>query len=230
MSTPGSVRSLGGPYSSSYYDLPGSAYPYSTYAGSLSNPHLGYRKYSSHHQSTLAPYSHASAYDDLGYQDSYYGRGSYPSVYPLSVGRPRRASSVYSSGASLMGGYSPYSRMGRGFVKFKRKGAFRSGITLGEAQSNIMLSGQDSYTLAHLNVDHRGKIFVNWNGYSPLNYEIPVDSYSGLVDLNSLARRVGRAVAHYLQANAIPVPWDRVEIQYLEEVTPGAWHLKMSIL
>jgi len=48
-----------------------------------------------------------------------------------------------------------------GKVKFKRKGSFRSGITLGEAQSNIMLSGQDSYTLEHLNVDHRGKIFVN---------------------------------------------------------------------
>ena len=59
-----------------------------------------------------------------------------------------------------MGGYSPYSR-GMGIVKFKRQGSFRSGITLGEAQSNIMLSGQDSYTLEHLNVDHRGKIFVN---------------------------------------------------------------------
>lgn len=121
---------------------------------------------------------------------------------------------------------------GMGIVKFKRKDSFRSGITLGEAQANILLSGQDSYTLEHLNVDHRGKIFVNvrWHGYSPLNYEIPVDSYSGLVDLSSLVRRVARAVAHYLQSNAIPVPWDRVEIQYLEEVSFGAWHLKMTIL
>ena len=62
-----------------------------------------------------------------------------------------------------MDGYSPNFRGvgGMGKVKFKRKGSFRSGITLGEAQSNIMLSGQDSYTLEHLNVDHRGKIFVN---------------------------------------------------------------------
>jgi len=41
--------------------------------------------------------------------------------------------------------------------------------------------------------------YLQWDGYTPLNYEIPVESYSGLVDLSSLARRVARAVAHYLQ-------------------------------
>lgn len=37
------------------------------------------------------------------------------------------------------------------------------------------------------------------HGYSPVNYEVPVDSYNNLVDLNSLARRIGRAAGHYLQ-------------------------------
>ena len=61
-----------------------------------------------------------------------------------------------------MDGYLPYSRGemgGMGIVKFKCKGSFLSGVSLGEAQSDILLPGQDdSYTLEHLNVDHRGKI------------------------------------------------------------------------
>ncbi|KAG1715979.1 hypothetical protein ID866_1203 [Astraeus odoratus] len=212
MSTPASFRA-GVPLStSSYYETPAHAYPYSSYATSLSSHHL--------------PYS----YDDLSYRDGYYRRGSYPGVHPM-MGRPRRASSVsYSSVPGYMDGYSTYGGVGGGIIKFKRKGAFRSGITIGEAQADVLLSGQDSYTLADLNVDHRGKIFVHvrWPGYAPLNYEIPVDSYSGLVDLNSLARRVGRAVSHYFQANVIPVAWDRVELLYLEEMSYGTWHLKMN--
>lgn len=42
-------------------------------------------------------------------------------------------------------------------------------------------------------------VCVQWPGYAPLNYEIPVDGYGGYADLQSLARRVGRAVSHYLQ-------------------------------
>ncbi|KAI6004162.1 hypothetical protein EDD15DRAFT_2222918 [Pisolithus albus] len=170
-----------------------------------------------------------AAYDDLSYRDSYYRT---PSVHPISIHRPRRGSSVsYSSVPSFADGFSPFSRGGGGIVKFKRKGAFRSGITLGEAQANILLSGQDSYTLEDLSVDYRGKIFVHvrWPGYSPLTYEIPVDSYSGLVDLHSLVRRVGRAVSHYMQSNAIPLSWNHVEMQYMEEMAPGSWHLKMNV-
>jgi hypothetical protein len=115
-------------------------------------------------------------------------------------------------------------------VRFKRKGAFRSGISLGEAQANVRLAGHDSYTFNDLGVDHRGKIYVkvSWPGYSPLNYEIPVDGYGGLIDLQSLTRRIGRAVSHYLQANIIPIPWDRIELSHMEEVSMGTWHLKMT--
>lgn len=45
-------------------------------------------------------------------------------------------------------------------IKFKRKGGFRSGITLGEAMSNVRLSGNDSYSYHDLGVDHRGKIIL----------------------------------------------------------------------
>ncbi|KAI6033961.1 hypothetical protein PISMIDRAFT_681017 [Pisolithus microcarpus 441] len=212
LSTPASFRSGGVPLtSSSYYDPLPQTYPYPSYGGNLSNPYL------------------PRSYDDLSYRDSHYRT---PSVHPISIHRPRRGSSVsYSSVPSFGGGFSPYSRGGGGIVKFKRKGAFRSGITLGEAQANILLSGQDSYTLEDLSVDYRGKIFVHvrWPGYSPLTYEIPVDSYSGLVDLHSLVRRVGRAVSHYMQSNAIPMSWNHVEIQYMEEMSPGSWHLKMNV-
>ncbi|KIM57219.1 hypothetical protein SCLCIDRAFT_186996 [Scleroderma citrinum Foug A] len=128
---------------------------------------------------------------------------------------------------------SPVDLRDLGKVKFKRRGASRSGITLCDAQSDMLLSGQYSCTLGHLGVNHiTRKIFVNLrlHGYSPVNYEVPVDSYNNLVDLNSLARRIGRAAGHYLQRNAIYVPWDRVEIQYLEEVAFETWRLKMRIL
>ncbi|EIW82480.1 hypothetical protein CONPUDRAFT_103697 [Coniophora puteana RWD-64-598 SS2] len=145
----------------------------------------------------------------------------------MSFGGPRRRSSAVS--------FSGLSHIGDSFrrhpvVRFKRKGAFTSGITLGEAQANVRLSGWDSYTLHDLHVDGRGRIYmkVNWPGYPPLNYDIPVDGYDGYVDLQSLARRVGRAVAHYLQANRIPIPWDRIELQSMEEMTMGTWYLKMT--
>ncbi|KAF8450871.1 hypothetical protein L210DRAFT_3385442 [Boletus edulis BED1] len=152
--------------------------------------------------------------------------------------RPRRSSSVsYASSAGY--GVDPLRHVhshGRGgfgrVLKFKRKGAFRAGITLGEAQASVRLSDAESFTLQDLGVDHRGKIYVNlrWPGYSPLNYEIPVDGFGGYgyVDIQSLARRVGRAVSHYVQANVIPIHWERIEMQHLEELSIGMWHLKLS--
>ncbi|KIJ19871.1 hypothetical protein PAXINDRAFT_166086 [Paxillus involutus ATCC 200175] len=218
-STP-AYLSHGVPLTSSYHDplmQSYSAAPYPMYAsttGSMSTRHLP-----------------MTSYDDIAIHDPYYRSGSLgaypPLVHSMSMPRRRRSSSVHSYSSSpaysLRRGVAPT-------VKFKRKGAFRSGITLGEAQANVRLSGWDSYTFSDLNVDVRGKIYVNirWPGYSPLNYEIPVDGYTGYVDIQSLARRVGRAVAHYLQANVIPIPWDRIEIQQLEEISMGTWHLKMS--
>ncbi|KAH7931374.1 hypothetical protein BV22DRAFT_1053341 [Leucogyrophana mollusca] len=179
---------------------------------------------------------HIPAYDDMGIgrHDSYYqgdhylSNGVYPPVVqPMSLPRRRRSSSVsYSSRPAFSGNFLG----GPSIVKFKRKGAFRSGVTLSEAQANVRLSGYDSYTYHDLNVDARGKIYlrIRWPGYSPLNYEIPIDGYDGRVDLQALARRVGRAVAHYLQANVVPIPWDRIELQQLEEVEMGTWSLKMT--
>lgn len=172
--------------------------------------------------------AHYLPYDDLDYRAG--TPGLYPPVVqPLALGRPRRSSSVsYSPRPPAFG--DPFRRNSPPQVKFKRKGAFRSGITLGEAQANVRLAGYDSYTFNDLGVDHRGKIYVkiSWPGYSPLNYEIPVDGYGGLIDLQSLTRRIGRAVAHYLQANIIPIPWDRIELSHMEEVGMGSWHLKMT--
>jgi len=172
-----------------------------------------------------------SSYDDMAIDPYYTDRRPYtPLVQPMSI-RPRRSSSVsYASSAGY--GVDPL-RHGRGFgriLKFKRKGAFRAGITLGEAQANVRLSDMDSFTLQDLGVDLRGKIYVNlrWPGYSPLNYEIPVDGFGGYADIQSLARRVGRAVSHYVQANVIPIHWDRIEMQHLEELSIGMWHLKLS--
>ena len=51
-------------------------------------------------------------------------------------------------------------RYGSQIIKFKRKGGFRSGVTLGEAMSNVRLSSNDSYSYHDLGVDHRGKIIL----------------------------------------------------------------------
>jgi len=181
---------------------------------------------------------HIPAYDDMGIarHDSYYqgdhhvSGGIYPPVVqPMSLSRRRRSSSSVSFG-SRPTFPETFRRSGSSIIKFKRKGAFRSGVTLSEAQANVRLSGWDSYTYHDLGVDARGKIYmrIRWPGYSPLNYEIPIDGYEGRVDLQALARRVGRAVAHYLQANVIPIPWDRIELLHLEEVEMGTWSLKMT--
>lgn len=56
----------------------------------------------------------------------------------------------------------PLRRGGFGrILKFKRKGAFRAGITIGEAQANVRLSDVEAFTLQDLGVDLRGKVYVN---------------------------------------------------------------------
>lgn len=53
-----------------------------------------------------------------------------------------------------------YRRIGSTLVKFKRKGGLRTGVTLGEAMSNVHLSGNESFSFYDLNADHRGKIVL----------------------------------------------------------------------
>jgi len=199
----------------------GERYPSSSYPMYPSTPRSMYRtpNLSSHY----LPHS----YDDMDYRMG--TPGLYPPVVqPLALSRPRSTSMTFTGRPPAFG--DPFRRNTPPQVRFKRKGAFRSGISLGEAQANVRLAGHDSYTFNDLGVDHRGKIYVkvSWPGYSPLNYEIPVDGYGGLIDLQSLTRRIGRAVSHYLQANIIPIPWDRIELSHMEEVSMGTWHLKMT--
>lgn len=77
----------------------------------------------------------------------------------MALTRPRRSSSV--SYTSSPGYVDPLRRGFGRVIKFKRKGAFRPGITVGEAQANVRLSGSDSYTFQDLGVDLRGKVYVN---------------------------------------------------------------------
>ncbi|KZT26883.1 hypothetical protein NEOLEDRAFT_1155272 [Neolentinus lepideus HHB14362 ss-1] len=123
-----------------------------------------------------------------------------------------------------------FRRMSTKIVKFKRKGAFRAGVSLGECLRNVRLSGNDSYTLYDLNVDARQRIYmkVSWSGYSTMTYEIPMQGYGGHVDLQALARRVARACVHYLQSQAMPLQYDRVVLHQLEEVSVGVWQPIMT--
>lgn len=83
-----------------------------------------------------------------------------PMVQPMALTRPRRSSSVSYTSSPYMG-VDPLRRGFGRVIKFKRKGGFRPGITIGEAQANVRLSGSDSYTLQDLGVDVRGKFYVN---------------------------------------------------------------------
>ncbi|KAJ3478123.1 hypothetical protein NLI96_g9984 [Meripilus lineatus] len=164
------------------------------------------------------------ALDDV----DYYHEGRQMSGYSTPYhGRRRRASSVSHRTRLPM---DSRHRWSSSLIKFKRKGGMRSGITLGEAMSSVRLSGNDSYSFYDLNVDHRGRILlqIRWTGYNSMTYEIPVDGYDGRVSLATVARRIARACVHFLQANMIPISWDRVILYHLEEHTPGVWQPVLS--
>ncbi|KAF7790096.1 hypothetical protein EIP86_001046 [Pleurotus ostreatoroseus] len=144
------------------------------------------------------------------------------------MSRRRRASSVSMRSRSHYG--DSFRRMTNCIVKFRRKGGYRNGVSLGEAMANVRLSGNDDYTFHELNVDGRGRIIlkVRWSGYTSMTYEIPVDGYEGRVQLQTLARRIARACVHFLQANMIPISWDRVILYHLEEISIGVWQPVLS--
>ncbi|KAA1466045.1 hypothetical protein DENSPDRAFT_768703 [Dentipellis sp. KUC8613] len=110
-------------------------------------------------------------------------------------------------------------------IKFRVKGSWRQGVTLGEAMANVRLSNSSTYSFHDLNVDNRGRLIlrVRWTGYRSLTYEIPVSGYGGSVHMQSLARRIARAIVHFLTTNAITIPWDRVVLHRLEEMSLGTW-------
>ncbi|KAK7061412.1 hypothetical protein R3P38DRAFT_656205 [Favolaschia claudopus] len=205
----------------------------------------GQQSYSNYgHQSGYIPQSHRltgpQAYDDLSPHEPYYADdmqlvarnpmtplNGYGNMPP----RRRRHSSVSYSAlppSIIDGSYRNPNSMQ---IKFKRKGSFMAGISLGDAQSTrTRLSGNDDYTLQDLHSDWRKRIHlrVRWAGYTPLTYEVPLDVYDGRVSMQALSRRVARACVHYLQMNMVPVMYSRVELHHLEEISYGTWQPMLS--
>lgn len=188
------------------------------------------------------PMSHrltGPSYDDMDLQEGYYpddrqlSSGHLPMVphSSMAMGRPRhRRHSTVSFSSRPPAIIDTYRRPSSIHIKFKRKGSFSAGINLGEAQDRVRLSGNDSYRMHDFHADSRNRIFlrVQWAGYASMTYEIPLDGYDGRVSLQTLARRVSRACVHYLQANIIPVVWDRVQLHHLEEISYGIWQPMLS--
>ncbi|KAG5716059.1 hypothetical protein E4T56_gene10777 [Termitomyces sp. T112] len=178
------------------------------------------------------------SYDDLDIRNPYYlndqySSGHLPGVPHSSVvmnPRHRRHSTVsYTTRPAPM--LDTYHLPGSLKIKFRRKGSFSAGITLREAQDHyIRLSGNDSYSLYDFHGDGHNRILlrIQWAGYASMTYDIPLDTYDGRVSLQTVARRISRACVHYLQANIIPVVWDRVELHHLEEVSYGVWQPMLS--
>jgi len=187
------------------------------------------------------PVSHrltGPSYDDLDIHDGYYlddrrlSSGHLPMVPHSNMGltRPRHRRHSTVSFASRPTTMDIYRRPSSINIKFKRKGGFIAGISLREAQDHVRLSGNDSYRTHDFHADSRNRILlrIKWAGYTSMTYEIPLDGYDGRVSLQTLARRVSRACVHYLQANVIPIVWDRVHLHHLEEVAYGIWQPMLS--
>ncbi|CDO74554.1 hypothetical protein BN946_scf184632.g11 [Trametes cinnabarina] len=217
------------------YGIPPTEYGYQDpiYAGAYGEnyPQGAYPVYAP--QRTISQFGRA--YDDLDVRDPYYADRHHGASYM------RRRRSSMSRSLSRMGrpGLEGYRRMSSTVIKFKRKGGFRSGITLGEAMSDAHLSNNYDYSLYDLNADARGRIIlkVKWTGYNSMTYELPIDTYDGRVELQTIARRIARACVHFLQVrtrtgfdgtNMIPVSWDRVILYHLEELSPGTWQPVLS--
>ncbi|KAF8897202.1 hypothetical protein BD779DRAFT_358231 [Infundibulicybe gibba] len=224
------------------YGGPPVAYPYSDQPGMYSDgmgdyPQPSYQIYAPSNTVAMNHRLTGPSYEDLAMRDPYYDERpmSTAPVAPImhhstSMGMPRHRRHSTVSFSARPPPMETYRRPSSINIKFKRKGAFTAGISLREAQSHVRLSGNDSYSIHDLHADGRGRILlkVKWTGYSSLTYEIPLDSYDGRMSLTTLARRVSRACVHYLQANIIPIAWDRVELHHLEEVSFGVWQPMLS--
>lgn len=99
-----------------------------------------------------------------GYSEAYDGRDAYydetagySTPWTPGLSRRRRHSSVSMRQRPAL---DSFRRLSSTLIKFRRKGGFRSGISLGEAMANVRLSGNDDYTFHDLNVDPRGRIIL----------------------------------------------------------------------
>ncbi|KAG6831870.1 hypothetical protein H0H92_006987 [Tricholoma furcatifolium] len=185
-------------------------------------PDPSYSMYGPPPRAATMPISHrltGPSYENLDVRDPYYS----------DVGhRHRRHSVSYATYPTPV--LDTYRLPGSQKIKFKRRGSFTSGISLAEAQDHVRLSGNDSYRVYDFHADSRSRILlrIQWHGYSPMTYELPLENYDGHVSLQTVARRISRACVHYLQANIIPIVWDRVQLHHLEEVSYGIWQPMLS--
>lgn len=150
--------------------------------------------------------------------------------YASHYGLPKRARRASSVGPGMGMGFVPsdmYHRPGgRINIKFRLKGGNNSGISVNEALNRERLSQSHAYLMHDIAPDMSNRITlkVRWSGYHSNTYEIPLSGdYNGYVNISSLARRTARAIVHFMQANGIMLPWDRVVVHRLEEIRPGIW-------
>lgn len=102
----------------------------------------------------------SAVYDDYDGRDGGYfdeAAAGYSAPWTPGLSRRRRQSSVSARARPQL---DSFRRPSSTLIKFKRKGGFRSGISLGEAMSNVRLSANDAYTYHDLNVDPRGRIIL----------------------------------------------------------------------
>ena len=96
--------------------------------------------------------------DEFDGRDAYYDETSgHSAPWTPGLSRRRRHSSVSARNRPHM---DTFRRMSNTLIKFRRKGGFRSGISLGEAMSSVRLSGNDAYSFQDLNVDSRGRVIL----------------------------------------------------------------------
>lgn len=218
---------------SSYGAVPPPGAPYSDPGMYGSDP---YGHQPGYGQGALVPMGHrfpTHGYDDMDGRDYEYdsyghghGHGQYSGAMMPSRSRRHSTASYLAVPAPQM---DTYPRGTGQRIKFKRKGALMGGIGLDEAQGHVRLSNNDGYTYHDLHADRRRVLLrVKWSGYNSMTYEIPLDGWDRRVSLETLARRVSRACVHYLQANVIPILWDRVVLHHLEEVSYGVWQPMLS--
>jgi hypothetical protein len=174
-----------------------------------------------------------SGYDDFSIRDPYYPEERHIPPSPHHAGIPRRERRRSTSVSFDMRAppMDTFRRLSSTVIKLKPKGAYRSGLTIGDAQANVRLSDNDSYTFRDFNADIKGRIAlkIRWAGYPSFTYDVPLEGYGERVNLQTLARRTARAVVHFLQLNIIPVPWDCVEMLRLEEIAPGTWQPILAV-
>ena len=96
--------------------------------------------------------------DGFDGHDAYYDdTAGYSAPWTPGLSRRRRHSSVSARHRPAL---DSFRRMSNTLIKFRRKGGFRSGISLGEAMASVRLSSNDAYTFQDLNVDSRGRIIL----------------------------------------------------------------------